>query len=73
MGDECVKFVRNLATKLAEKQNEEFANVMSWLRVKISVECLKAAILCVRGTRVPFRKQLQPGEDFLLENTNCSV
>ncbi|KAG1672005.1 Titin [Nymphon striatum] len=33
MGTECQKFVSALATKLAEKQKEEYSVIISWLRV----------------------------------------
>ena len=48
IGRECDLFVKNLASKLALKQNEQYGN-MTWLRTKLSFETVKAALLCVRA------------------------
>ena len=56
IGRECDLFVKNLASKLALKQNEQYGNIMTWLRTKLSFETVKAALLCVRGSRAPFRR-----------------
>ena len=56
MGKECSRFLTSLAQKLAEKQNEEYGIIVSWIRTRLSFEILKSAILCVRGSRAPFRK-----------------
>ena len=74
MGEECKKFVTALASKLSEKQNEEYSVVMSWLRIRISFEILRSVILCVRGSRVPFRaKNQQLGDDLRLNNIECDL
>ena len=57
MGKEASDFVHTLALKISEKDNEPYALVSSWLRTKLSFEILKSALLCVRGSRTPFRKQ----------------
>ena len=56
IGRECDLFVKNLASTLALKQNEQYGNIMTWLRTKLSFETVKAALLCVRGSRAPFRR-----------------
>ena len=56
MGKECTTFLTSLAQQLAEKQNEEDGIIVSWIRACLSFEILKSAILCVRGSRAPFRK-----------------
>ena len=48
-------FFSNLAQQLAEKQNEYYGIIVSWIRTRLSFEILKS-ILCVRGSRAPFRK-----------------
>ena len=49
IGEECSRFVSELANKLSVKQNEEYAVVISWLSVRFSLEILRSVILCVRG------------------------
>ena len=50
MGDECEKFLKNLAELLAKEDGEEYADVMMSLRTMLSFQVLRAAILCVRGS-----------------------
>ena len=56
MGKECSRFLTNLAHQLTEKQNEDYGIIVSWIRTRLTFEILKSAILCVRGSRTPFRK-----------------
>ena len=56
MGEECCKFISKLASQLGEKQNEGYSTVIAWLRTRLSIEIIKSALLCVRGSRTPFRK-----------------
>jgi hypothetical protein len=71
MGDECQRFMSHLSNKLAEKTNDTYASVCTWLRTRLSMEITKAAVLCVRGSKVPFRKQTDNITDFELMNTEC--
>ena len=57
MGQECTKFIKALAAKLAEKQNESYSAVITLLRTKLSFEILKSTLLCVRGSRDPWSKR----------------
>ena len=51
MGHECHKFHKVLAEKISQKKNEQYADVMRYIRVKISFLALKATLLCIRGSR----------------------
>ena len=53
MGDECEKFLKNLAELLAKEDGEECADVMMSLRTMLSFQVLRAAVLCVRGSTPP--------------------
>ena len=57
MGAECSLFVKTLAEKLSAKQNETYSTIISWLRTRLSFEILRSVNLCLRGSRVPFRKR----------------
>ena len=50
MGQECAVFIKHLAAKLAEKENDSYSSVITMLRTKLSFEILKSTLLCVRGT-----------------------
>ena len=57
MGDECEKFLKNLAELLAKEDGEEYADVMMSLRTMLSFQVLRAAVLCVRGSRRPWSQK----------------
>ena len=70
MGKECQMFIKHLSTTLSEKTNESYADTCTWIRTRVSIEILKSAITCVRGSRVPFRKTTTTtaSNDFRLMN-----
>ena len=73
MGEECCKFISKLASQLSEKQNEIYSTVRAWLRTRLSIEIIKSALLCVRGSR-PFRKPNENiADDFHLNNIECGI
>ena len=68
------KIASALVNKLAEKQSEDYSVVMSWLRVRISFVILRSVILCVRGSRTPFRvRDEHLGDDLRLNNIECDL
>ena len=72
MGAECRDFISTLSSKLAEKGNDSYASVVSWIRTRLSIEILRSALLCVRGSRTPFRKRIDNISDFELMNIECN-
>ena len=56
MGTECQRFLKELALKIATKNDEPYAITMKWLRTLISFEIVKSVQLSVRGSRAPFRR-----------------
>ena len=76
MGRECGLFIKNLATKLAVKENEQYSDVITSLRTKLFFCILRAALLCVRGSRTPWRKNYrmkQEETDFALLNKEADI
>ena len=51
MGHECSVYHKNLAQKISEKKDEQYSEVMRYLRVKFSFLALKSTLLCLRGSR----------------------
>ena len=47
----ATRFLKRLAGKIAEKDNEEYYAVMAWIRCKLSFALLRSAAMCVRGSR----------------------
>ena len=50
MGHDCEKFFKTLAQKLSKKKGEHYADIMRYIRIKLSFLVLKASLLCLRGT-----------------------
>ena len=67
MGEECIRFVKTLSEKIANKQNERYSTVISWLRTKLSFCVLRSVLLSVRGSRTPWRVK----NDFEIGETFC--
>jgi len=74
MGKECQVFVKQLATRLAEKTNEKYSDTITWMRTRISTEILRSAITCIRESRVPFRRAIDnTGDRFQLMVTEAQI
>ena len=71
-GLECDLTLKNLASKLAQKQNEQYEVVMTWIRTILSFEIVKSTLLCVQGSRAPFRNMIENNmENFSLNTSNA--
>ena len=68
VGEECKKFLSELARKISELQGDRYEIVINWLRTRLSMELTRASLLCLRGSRVPFRAYSadDPTLDYLL-------
>ena len=62
MGRECALFIKNLAMKLMDKENKQYSDVITSLGTKLSFCILKAALLWIRGSRTPWRKNIKQEE-----------
>ena len=61
---ECNVFYRKLCTKLAEKSDERYSDMMNWVKCKISFLCLRVALTCVRGSRTKRVNDQYISDDF---------
>ena len=64
MGHECQKYHKTLADKITRKTGERYDDIMRYMRVKISFLVLKATLLCLRGSRVVKRNDMETCEDY---------
>ena len=58
MADECLRCHSRLAELLSAKKQESYATTISWVRAKVSFAILQSALLCLRGSRTPRRRNL---------------
>ena len=63
MGADCNCFLKRLAEKLSEKNEEPYHITITWIRTLLSFEILRSVHTCVRGSRTPFHKI--PQGDFI--------
>ena len=67
VGPECERFHKHIAEKIAEKTGESYGYVISWIRCKLSFLILRAALICIRGSRPHSAKNAsEPTSDFAL-------
>jgi hypothetical protein len=64
VGPECSRFHKALASKIAEKTGERYDDVTRLIRMKISFLVLKAALLCLRGSRTLKNVNAESCNDF---------
>ena len=64
MGKECEIFHKALAHQIATKTDERYDEMTRLIRVKLSFIVLKAALLCIRGSRVLNSDPLTSCEDY---------
>ena len=55
MARECSTFYRRLADMISIKQDKPYSLVVSWLRTRLSYASLRAAVLCIHGSRSSHR------------------
>ena len=56
MGADCNCFLKRLAEKLSEKNEEPYDITITWIRTLLSFGILRSVHTCVRGSRAPFHK-----------------
>ena len=63
MGADSNCFLKRLAEKLSENNEEPYHTTITWIRTLLSFEILRSVHTCVRGSRTPFQKI--PQRDFI--------
>ena len=63
MGADCNCFLKRLAEKLSEKNDEPYHITITWIRTSLSFEILRSVHTCARGSRAPFHRI--PQGDFI--------
>ena len=73
--NEASDFIRVLAAKTSEKNGQPYPIVSSSMRTMLSFEILNAALLCVRGSRIVFKKHnfVAYGLDFKLNAYEANI
>ena len=51
VGNECSKFHKHIAERIATKSGDRYETVLTWMRCKLSFFVLRGALLCIRGSR----------------------
>ena len=64
LGGECAKFLSALSSKIAKRDDESYAHTMTWIRTRLSFDIMRSSLACMRGSRTPFRRDVEPINDF---------
>ena len=68
LGEEAKSFLKQLAQHLSDKWQQPYSQTRGYVNAKISIACIRAAHLCIRGSRIPTtficRKQKWEERDF---------
>ena len=55
VGSEMNSFVKNMAQRLSTKWNRPYVSTLHWVRAKLSFSLIRAANLCIGGSRSKWR------------------
>ena len=64
MGQEAIRYHKALAEKISTKTGEKYEDVTRLIRTKLSFLVLKAALLCLRGSRTVYNQNTESCMDF---------
>ena len=73
LGNKCQTFYRHLANKIATKPNDRYEKVLTWIRCRLSFMVVKAALLCLRGSRTVNKEAIDIVEDFSLACSEAGI
>ena len=73
LGNECQTFYRHLANKIATKTIDKYEKVLTWIRCRLSFIVVKAALLCLRGSRTVNKEAIDIVEDFTLTCSEAGI
>ena len=51
MGPRCANVIKKLASKIADKRQEQYSDVMSFIRTKLRFSLLRSVLIAIRGER----------------------
>ena len=68
MTRECSKFYSRLSEMIAEKRDQPYSVITSWIRRKISFSLIRSIGMCIRGSR-----SVKSSKDPLTSTTNDAV
>jgi len=73
MGPETVAYHKALAEKIAQKKDEWYSDIISYIRTMLSSLSVKSALLCLRGSRGKPGEKFKPQGRILESSTKISV
>ena len=68
MARECSKFYSHISKMIAEKRDQPYSVIASWIRRKISFSLIRSIGMCIRGSR-----SVTSSNDLLTSTTNDAV
>ena len=71
-GKEATRAIKQLADRISEKQNSNYAHTVTAIRLELSFAIVKATALCIRGSR-SVKIDEQGTVDVTLDRANCRI
>ena len=66
-------FYRHLANKIATKTIDKYEKVLTWIRCRLSFMVVKAALLCLKGSRTVNKEAIDIVEAFILTCSEAGI
>ena len=66
LGPEANKFLKHIAMKISYKRNEQYSDVISFLRRRIRFDLLRTCVIALRGYKAGARPDMVKDLDFNL-------
>ena len=70
MSNETDKFIKHLALKISEKKQEEYSQVVAFVRRRLRFDILRSCVISLRGERASFKCQKMENLDYGLRRTS---
>ena len=74
MGPETATYHKAFAQKIAQKKDERYSEVITYIRTMLSTLSIRSALLCLRGSRGgPVRRVEAASEDYEIINNEINI
>ena len=70
MSNETDKFIKHLSLKISEKKQEEYSQVVAFVRRRLRFDILRSCVISLRGERASFKSQKMENLDYGLRRTS---
>jgi hypothetical protein len=70
MGIEASLFIKKLATMISSKRSDQYSRTLNLLRCRITFSLIRAANICLRGSKIRIRHNVNTNCDLIMHESN---